>query len=60
MKGVSANVMCGQEGYFGTSAFDVILDMDYINNKEDIDKLLNDVKILENSYKNEKNEKNNI
>lgn len=29
-------------------------------NKEDIDKLLNDVKILENSYKNEKNEKNNI
>tara|TARA_B100000886_G_scaffold336333_1_gene294909 strand:+ start:9116 stop:13621 length:4506 start_codon:yes stop_codon:yes gene_type:complete len=37
MKGVSANVMCGQEGYFGTSAFDVILDMDYINNKEDVD-----------------------
>jgi DNA-directed RNA polymerase II subunit RPB1 len=34
MKGVSANVMCGQEGYFGTSAFDVVLDMDFINNKE--------------------------
>lgn len=29
-------------------------------NKEDIDKLLNDVKILENLYKNSKNEKNNI
>ena len=29
-------------------------------NKEDIDKLLSDVKILENSYKNSKNEKNNI
>jgi len=30
MKGVSANVMCGQEGYFGTSAFQVILDIDKI------------------------------
>ena len=29
-------------------------------NKEDIDKLLSDVKILENLYKNSKNEKNNI
>ena len=29
-------------------------------NKDDIDKLLSDVKILENSYKNSKNEKNNI
>jgi DNA-directed RNA polymerase beta' subunit len=27
MRGVSANVMCGQEGYFGTSAFKVMLDM---------------------------------
>ena len=26
MRGVSANVMCGQEGYFGTNAFQVILD----------------------------------
>jgi DNA-directed RNA polymerase II subunit RPB1 len=30
MRGVSANVMCGQEGYFGTSAFQVILDVDKI------------------------------
>jgi len=30
MRGVSANVMCGQEGYFGTSAFQVILDMEEI------------------------------
>ena len=37
MKGVSANVMCGQHGYYGTSAFDVILDMDYINNKDTVD-----------------------
>ena len=30
MRGVSSNVMCGQEGYYGTSAFQVILDMDKI------------------------------
>lgn len=30
MRGVSANVMCGQEGYFGTSAFQVMLDLDKI------------------------------
>jgi len=28
MRGVSANVMLGQQGYFGTSAFQTILDMD--------------------------------
>ena len=28
MRGVSANVMCGQEGYFGTSAFQVFVDTD--------------------------------
>jgi DNA-directed RNA polymerase II subunit RPB1 len=27
-RGVSANVMCGQEGFFGTSAFQVVLDID--------------------------------
>jgi len=27
MRGVSANVMCGQHGYYGTGAFNVILDM---------------------------------
>ena len=27
MKGVSANVMCGQEGYFGTGSFQVVLDL---------------------------------
>ena len=31
MKGVSANIMCGQQGYYGTSAFDLILDIDNIN-----------------------------
>jgi DNA-directed RNA polymerase II subunit RPB1 len=27
MRGVSANVMCGQTGYYGTHAFNVVLDM---------------------------------
>ena len=27
MRGVSANVMCGQEGYYGTSSFNVVLDI---------------------------------
>ena len=28
MRGVSANVMCGQEGYFGTNCFKVVLDLE--------------------------------
>jgi DNA-directed RNA polymerase beta' subunit/intein/homing endonuclease len=28
MRGISANVMCGQEGYYGTSAFQVMINMD--------------------------------
>lgn len=28
MRGVSANIMCGQEGYFGTSSFQVCVDTD--------------------------------
>ena len=27
MRGISANIMCGQEGYFGTNSFQVLLDM---------------------------------
>ena len=27
MRGVSANVMCGQEGYYGTSSFTILLDL---------------------------------
>lgn len=51
VKGVSANVMCGQEGFFGTSAFQVVLDIEEmqkleatseyeeVNEKEEIEKL---------------------
>jgi DNA-directed RNA polymerase II subunit RPB1 len=28
MRGVSANVMCGQPGYYGTNAFQLVLDME--------------------------------
>ncbi len=33
MRGVSANVMCGQEGYFGTSSFQVIIDQNAMATK---------------------------
>ena len=34
MVGVSANIMCGQEGYFGTGCFQTILDLDKFNEIE--------------------------
>ena len=34
MRGVSANVMCGQNGNFGTSSFGVVLDMNEMQNLE--------------------------
>ena len=37
MRGVSANVMCGQYGYYGTNAFNVVLDM------KEMVKLKNDI-----------------
>ena len=48
MTGVSANVMCGQEGYFGTGFFQVMLDINemaslgekVIDEEEDIDNML--------------------
>jgi DNA-directed RNA polymerase II subunit RPB1 len=49
MTGVSANVMCGQEGYFGTGSFQVLLnheeiikwDVTELTKETDIDNLLN-------------------
>ena len=34
MRGVSANVMCGQEGFYGTSAFQVILNIKEMMNSQ--------------------------
>ncbi len=54
LRGVSANVMCGQEGFFGTAAFQVVLDIEemqkleasseykYINVDEEIEKFFGD------------------
>ena len=37
MRGVSANVMCGQEGYFGTNCFQVIADIDQLLSQEAVE-----------------------
>jgi DNA-directed RNA polymerase II subunit RPB1 len=37
MRGVSANVMCGQEGYYGTSSFQIMLNLRAIANAEIIE-----------------------
>jgi len=50
MRGISANVMCGQEGLFGTASFQVVLDINEMINLEekykyeyqDKDELIND------------------
>ena len=34
VRGVSSNVMCGQEGYFGTSAFQLLADLNEMNEME--------------------------
>jgi DNA-directed RNA polymerase II subunit RPB1 len=34
LRGVSANVMCGQEGFFGTAAFQVVLDIEEMQKLE--------------------------
>ncbi|MDA7495516.1 hypothetical protein N8459_03300 [Nitrosopumilus sp.] len=47
MKGVSANIMCGQEGYYGTSSFQSFLDMDVIESHEYQNIIKNDNAISE-------------
>ncbi len=60
MKGVSANVLCGQQGYYGTNAFQVILDMKAMSKFEgetvkttdrnaDIEKMFGGINISANS-----------
>jgi DNA-directed RNA polymerase beta' subunit len=55
LRGVSANVMCGQEGHFGTASFQVVLDVEemqkldsaseykYVDTDEEIEKFFGDV-----------------
>ena len=37
MRGISANVMCGQDGYFGTSCFNVLLNLNEVIKREEVD-----------------------
>ena len=37
MRGVSANVMCGQPGYYGTNSFSLLLDLKAMDNVADIE-----------------------
>lgn len=60
LRGISANVMCGQEGHFGTAAFQVVLDIEemqkleaaseykYVNPEEEIEKFFGAVENPEN------------
>lgn len=51
MRGVSANVMCGQEGYFGTSAFSCVLDTDALSAiKAETQTLFNADKVIEEAF----------
>jgi DNA-directed RNA polymerase II subunit RPB1 len=36
MRGISANVMCGQEGMFGTNAFQIVLDLEEMRKLEEV------------------------
>ena len=53
MRGISGNVMCGQEGYFGTNSFQVLLDMsklDKLKSSEEVQEL-NSNEFIENELK---------
>jgi DNA-directed RNA polymerase II subunit RPB1 len=52
MRGISANVMCGQYGYYGTNAFNVLLDLNkltaekeliLVNHTDEIEKALGNI-----------------
>ena len=43
MRGVSANVMCGQQGYFGTSAFQILADINAVMEQQPTDEEEQDI-----------------
>jgi len=53
MRGVSANVMCGQEGYYGTSSFQVLLNIKEMMNQQEASeyKPVNEDKVLDDFFK---------
>ena len=54
MRGILANVMCGQEGYFGTGSFQILLNQEEFYDLEEkyIDKATNidDDLLVDNDY----------
>lgn len=53
MRGVSANVMCGQEGYFGTNAFQVVLDTEALSSiKAEVQDEVDSSKLIEDAFGN--------
>ena len=51
MRGISANIMCGQEGYFGTSAFSCVLDNEAMANiKAETKELIDEQKMIETAF----------
>ena len=56
MKGVSANIMCGQEGYYGTSSFQVMLDLKEVieinknNEQNEIQKSVTDEEFIDKEF----------
>lgn len=58
MRGVSANVMCGQEGYYGTSSFQTLFDMhEYVKLSRDYEEEIRPILEREEEMKFEKEEK---
>jgi DNA-directed RNA polymerase II subunit RPB1 len=57
MKGISSNIMCGQEGYYGTSSFKTLLDLDKL---EELNVYNDEKTILEDMNIDEELEKSNI
>jgi DNA-directed RNA polymerase beta' subunit len=52
MRGISANVMCGQEGYYGTSAFQVMINMEEMMKYESVEyKHTDDNEDIEEAFK---------
>ena len=60
MRGVSANVMCGQEGYYGTSAFNVLLDNNEFMNTHENDIEIQNNELINNDHEIEKEFNKNI
>lgn len=58
IRGISANVMCGQEGYFGTSCFKVVLDIEEMSSMEEVERYepVNPEKVIDKFFQEEKTE----